>query len=50
MKPSSKGCYVRFRDYNLLNMGIPKEAMPQEGKKHLGAHGYTVVAPNKAAP
>ena len=49
VKPQ-KDCYIRFRDYNLINMGIPKEALPQEGKKHLGAHGYTVCSSNGGAP
>ena len=38
-----------FKGYNLFELNIPAGAFPQKTKPNLGAHGYTLTAPNTAA-
>ena len=45
-KPSNPGI---FGKYNLDDLNIPEEAMPQVSQLNGGHHGYTLVADNGAA-
>ena len=40
----------KFKEYNLKEMGVPREAWPNKKKTYTGRHGYTVIARNGAAP
>ncbi|CAL1135361.1 unnamed protein product [Cladocopium goreaui] len=32
-----------YHDYNLTELGIPRNACPDPSRRHLGRHSYTVI-------
>ena len=40
----------KFREFDLEELGLPKECWPLQGKEYAGRKGYTVCGSNNAAP
>ena len=47
---SSKEPTSHFKEYNLKELGLPREAWPNKKKAYAGRHGYTISARNGAVP
>ena len=41
--PAKKKRLTKFGDFNLKDLGLPKDAWPDASKKHNGKYSYTVA-------